>query len=414
MFVISDMSQRMTPTMRKDMEDIYRMRFEGVSCTAFEARWKLIHIDELILDVENDSAPGVLMNRVTDHYWKKFAYDVNASFEMYGFVLWMTRKERVYAKDDVVRKRKFGDGAAKWAQVEIPFVVPFLSVVLETSMDEKFRETVVALDDYGRPRKDIYVSYSRRGGLRVKTQRFETECGSMLEDWRRYMSRVKLYDAVCQQNALVLPYLEHMPINEQTIMHEDARKMEDLLNPPAHLVPGDQPQPIQKVLVKVEKPPQSQVQSFIQVPSDRRLATVQPTGKLLFDIKDEHERWLGQLATTLQIPLRHVQTEEKKGLGSTSNEATVQDDMARAVRGAGERRNEIVDVLAEAFEKIYNVRPRDTHLPTASHMTPELLFQLHERGLMSNGTLKEEMGMVLGKTIDRFDGNGVWMSALKS
>lgn len=413
MFVISDTSTRMTPSMRKDMADIYRMRFEGMSCAAFEARWALIHIDELILDV-GDRAPGILMSRVTDHYWKRFAYYVNASFEMYGFVMWMIRKERVYAKDDLERKRKWGDAGIKWVDTDVPFVVPFLSITLEMQMDEKFRETVVALDDHGRPRKDIFVSYSRRGGPRVKTQMFETECGSLLNDWRRFNDRVEMYDVVCQQNAVVLPYVEHMPINEQTVMHEDARKMEELLNPPEQLIHGGEMKPAEKVLVKVEKPPQSQIQSFIQVPSDRRLATVQPSGKLLFNIKEEREMWLSRLASTLQIPQRHVQTEENKGLGSGSNEASVQDDMARAVRGAGERRNEIVDVLAEAFEKIYHVRPKDTHLPTASHMTPDLLFQLHERGLMSTSVLKEEMGMVLGKTGDRFDGNGVWISPLKN
>lgn len=406
------MSARMSPSMRRDMEDIYRMRFEGASCTAFEARWALIHIDELIVDA-TDRAPGVLMSRVTDHYWKKFAYDVNASFEMFGFVMWMTRKEKVYARDDEERKRKFGDAGVKWVYPTVPFVIPFGSVTVETCIDEEFRETVVALDEYGRPRKDVFVSYSRRGGLRVKTQRFETECGSLLEEWRRYTDRVSMYDLVCQQSAVILPYVEHMPINEQTVMHEDARKMEELLNPPERLVYGGEEKPTQKMLVKVEKPPQSQIQSFIQVPSDRRLAAVQPTGKLLLDIKAEREAWLCRLASTLQIPLRHIHTEEKKGLGSSSNEASLQDDMSRAVRGASERRNEIVDVLAEAFERIYHVRPRETHLPTASHMTPELLFQLHERGLVSTSTLKDEMGMVLGKAVERFDGKGTWISPLK-
>lgn len=392
----------MPPNMRRDMLDIHQMRFTGASFTAFEARWALIHIDELILDAEEGKTPSVLMNRVTDHFWKRFAYDVNCHFEMFGFVLWKTRREKIYAKDDPIRKRKYGTGFSDYVWVDVPFVVPFLAVDLETKMDENFREIVVPLDENGRPRKDIFVAYSRRGGIRIKTQRFETECGALLEDWRRFEKLKSLHDDVARQGALVVPYVEHLPINEQNRMREAERGVEALLHGPKNLDPTGFETAAEAVLRKVDGNTQLNKQPFVMVPFDRRLCTVQPQPRLEFDYEKLRLSWVGHLAATLQIPLRHMQTEEKTGLGSGGNEATVQDDMARAVRGAGERRNEIVDVLSDAFEKIFSVRPSHVHLPTASHMNPALLFSMQERGFMSDDSIKDELSVVLGMKRQRF------------
>ena len=115
-----------------------------------------------------------------------------------------------------------------------------------------------------------------------------------------------------------------------------------------------------------------------------------------------HQKWISQLASTLQVPLRHLQSEESKGLGSGGNDATVQDDMSRAVRSAGDARDELVDILAEMYEKIYADRPKHTHLPTATHLTPQILFELKERALMDDDEVKEEMSVVLGLKRQRF------------
>ncbi len=401
MFVVPDAS-RISPSMRRDMDDIYKMRFTGVSFTAFEARWSLLHVEELILDAEDGKPTGVLMNRVTDHYWKKFAYYVYAYFEMFGWVMWKTRPEKFYAEDDPIRKRKYGTGYSKMVEVKVPFVVPYFAVDLETHMDDNFRETITPLDKNGFPRKDIRVSYSRRGGLRVKTQTFETECGALLNDWRRFNTLTALHDKVARVSAEPLPFVEHMPINEQSRMQKTEGAIEDLHHGPVTLDKFGYEIPTEKVLRKIERPTETTIQPFVEVPADRKLSHAQVSSKLSFDLDVIHKQWIGHLASTLQIPLRHMQTEDNKGLSTGGNEATVHDDMARAVRIAGERRNEIVDVLAEAFESIFEVRPTNTHLPTASHMTPAMLFDMHDRGVMADPEVKDELSLVFGLKRTRF------------
>lgn len=393
MFVIPN-ANRAVRDMRRDMKDILEMRFQGVSYAAFELRWSLIHVDELILDAENGKTPSVLMSRVTDSYWKKFAYDVSASFEMFGFVLWGVRKERVSAKDDPERRRKYGTGYSDYVYVRVPFVIPFLSVDVEPGMDDEYREIVTPLDEHGKPKKNVFVSYSRRCGYRVKQNAFQTECGALLLDWRRYTNLMRVHDVVSKQSAELMPYVEHMTQTEQTRLSEESRAVEQLLHPPIRDEFGyDVPQ--EKVLKKVKREDET-IQSFVQVPENRRISAAQPQPKLVFDAQQIHKSWIAQLSATLQIPLRHMQMEENKGLGAAGNEATIQDDVARSVRVASERRNEIVDVLSEAFEKIYDARPQNVHLPVATHMKPQMLFELHDRGLISHEPMIDELSAALG------------------
>lgn len=388
--------------MRKDMEDIHEMRFKGPTCAAFETRWALIHVDELILDAEEGTAPSVLMHRVTDHFWKRFAYDVNANFEMFGFVMWRTRKEKVYARDDPVRKVRYRGHDSEFASVEIPFVVPFGQVQFVPRIDEKFREVVVPLDDNGKERRDVYVSYARRGGLRVRSRSFETECGAVLDEWRRYTQLVRLHDAVVTQNARLMPYVEHVPLNEQARMNDEARAVEALLHP-AETDEHGYEVPQQAVLRKVERAPEAPVQSFVEIPNDRRLSSVQPLSSMTLDMETLHNRFLALLASTLQIPQRHLKAVQgSHAVPGAASAAVVEDELVRAIRAAGERRNEIVDVLAEAFAHIYGVRPQNTHLPTASQLSPPLLFEMSERGYMGDSVVKEELSTLLGMKRTRF------------
>lgn len=402
MFVIPGAdSSRLSPGMRRDLADMHAMRTTGVSYAAFEARWSLIHVDELILDAEEGQQPSVLMGRVTNFFWKTFLHEVDVCFSITGYALYVIRKERVNAKDDPVRKRKYGTGYSDWVYVDVPFVVPFGAVDVSYRMDESFRTVVVPLDDQGRPRKDVRVLYSRRGGVNIKAQRFETECGALLEDWRRYNELMRMRDEVARQNARLMPYVEHVPESEQSRLGQEARRVEELLHAPEVDAHGYEIAK-ESVLRKVEKPEEAKVQSFVEVPADRRLSSTQPAPRLTFDADKAHEKWVAQLAATLQVPLRHLRADEHKGLGSGGSEAAVQDDMGRAVRAAGERRNELVDALAEVFERIYGERPKNTHLPTASHLTPQLLFELQERGVMGEAEVKDEMSLVLGLKRQRF------------
>lgn len=405
MFAIpgSDLT-RPTQDMRRDLADMYKLRTTGVSYAAFEARDALIHVDELILDAEEGATPTVLMHRITNYYWKSFAHDMMKWLSVVPFMFCVIRKEKIYVKDDPVRINKYGTRNSVWLPVDVPCAVPFGSVEFAFKVDEKFRTIVVPLDDQGIPRSDIIVLYARKGGVNLSIMKFETECGALLDDWRRYNELTKLHDSVAKQNAQIMPYVEHMPINEQSRLQEEAGKVEDLLHS-GDVVLDKYGYEVkqEKVLRKVERPPETKIQSFVEVPSDRKLSSVQPASKLVFDMDKIHQKWISQLASTLQVPMRHLQSEEQKGLGSGGNDATVQDDMARAVRSAGDKRDELVDLLAEMYEKIYQERPKHTHLPTATHLTPQLLFELKERELMGDAEVKEEMSVILGLKRQRFN-----------
>ena len=405
-FVGLGSSPTMPTSMKRDMHDIYEMRFTGLSYAAFEARAALIQMDDLILDAEDGETPSVLQNRVTDHYWKRFAWDVSRSFEMYGFVLWGVRKERVYAGDDGVRKAKYGDFAEDYVNVAVPYMIPFFAVPLgiKINAEKDFREEVIPLDDYGRSRKDVTVSYSRRGRASPGMFKFETDCGALLEDWRRMRELTRVHDEVVRSNAEVAPYVEHMTETEQARLHEEARILDAMLNNPTPAAALGLGFKMDKVLTKVDDKgnPESKVCPFVQVPENRKISSVQPIAKISFNKETEDKRWLGQLAATLRVPLRHLQSEDNRGLGASGNEATVQDDVTRAVRAAQERRDEIVDVLADAHMRVYGARPRRVHLPTVSHMKPLMLLDLHDRGLMSDRSVKDELSAALGIKRARF------------
>ena len=144
------------------------------------------------------------------------------------------------------------------------------------------------LDDHGRPRKDIVVSYSRRGGVHSKSQTFQTECGALLGEWREYNAMRELHAAVARQSAAPMPYVEHMPVNEQSRMNDEARAVEELLhNDGATLDVHGYAVPKEKVLRKVERPVDSSVQSFAGnlLRTPRVIVPSFPAGTLIVGVK---------------------------------------------------------------------------------------------------------------------------------
>lgn len=384
----------------KDMEDIYEMRFSGAFYAACETRWSMIHIDELILDVVEGFTDTQLMRMVTENYWKRFAYLVNVSFEMYGFVLWKTRTETIRVKNDPDRKRLFGENANENVKVDVPYVLPFMSVPIEPTVDEKGREIIQVMDKNGKPDKSVHVSYSRHGNLRALTQKFETECGSILEEWRRFNRIIKLHDFVVDQNARLAPFVEHMPASEQARLREETGMVESLLHPNETDSFG-YPRELETVLKKVVKETDEPAQSFVEIPKDRKLSASQPRPQMAIDLHKEYGRMAALYAATLQIPLRSLGFDEK-ATQRRDNVLAIEEDIARAVRSANDRRNRIVDVLKEAFFACHGQDDVVIHLPTASQMQVDTLFALHERRIFDDHVVKEELGTMLGLKKDRF------------
>lgn len=401
-FVVSNYGP-IPPSMRQDMADIYRMRREGPSYAAFELLWSLIHIDDLVLDTENGKkGPSVTDARVTQKYWSKFGQDMFNALRMLPYAIWGTRWVKIYAKDDPVRAEKYGPNAHHYPKVEVPYVVPYMAVNVAFEQDESFQTIVIPLDDHGNARKDLFVTYAQNGCVNMATHTFESECGALLREWRHYNSMMELHDKVANRTTNVMPYVEHVPITEQSRGNDEARAAEELLHDAVEMDENGFDKPKEKLLRKIDRPMDPKLQPFIELPPDRRLCATQVLPTTSFDIDAIHKRWLSQLASTLQIPLRHLQTEEKSGLGSNGNEATVEDDTERAVRVASSYRNELVEVMSEAYLKIYGKRPTSMHLPTATHMKPALIFQLWDRGHIDSDTANDELSLKLGMKRKRF------------
>lgn len=387
----------MNREMNEDMKDVYRMRFEGATYTAFEARWSMLLINELVLDVQMGFEDTTLMCRVTRRFWGRYGYMVSCSFDMHGFALWKTRTERVFAGDDAAFK------GGEFAEVLVPYVIPFLTVKIRIIMDAHHRELIIPLLPNGKQDHSIRVAYCPRGGLRANSKRLETECGAMLADWRRYETLRRLHDEVALSSAHVMPYVEHMAATEQTRMNDESMAVEDLLHP-SDVNQFGYVERKAMTLRKSVKAADAPAVSCVEVPQNHKLSSHQPIPRIQFDFKHEHDKFMNLVASTLQIPKRNVMMGEHTGLHG-DNTTAIDEDMARAFRAVKDRRDELIEVLRDAYAVCHGKAGVEIHLPTTSQLKVDMLFLFHERGVFDDVVVKDELSALLGVNRDRFSKN---------
>lgn len=372
------------------------MRTTGLFRAACEARLSLLHVDQLILHDVPIMEDTKTMKRITDRFWKVYVIMTNMSFDMFGIVVWRTRREEVYAADDDRKKSKHPR-----VEVVIPYVLPFRSYDLNVSVDEDHRLEFEVLDKRtAKPIPDVHISKCRRGGMRVDGGRitFDTDCGAVLAAWRRYRALQSLHDDVARANAQIVPFLEHIPLSEQVRLADSARRVETMQHP---LDQFGIHQKEETVLKKIEAKPQQSEQTFVHVPPELRMSGVQPRPQISVDMNREMKELKDLYAATLQLPTRYVAQEPSNSLRGDS-QAAVDEDVLRAVHAIGERRDEIVDVLREAYFACYGEADANVHLPTKKPLKVENLYTFHERGLMEDRVIKEEISAMTGIALNRF------------
>jgi hypothetical protein len=385
---------------KRDVSDILDMRFNGDFYAACETRWSMIHVDQLVLDQRREEVDSVTMRRVTDRYWKEFVYRVNVSLEMFGLVIWKIREEEVYCGDDPVRKAKFGRRGSDRARVKVPYVLDWSDCDVRVDFDDEDRVEVEATSrKTGKPIKDIMVSRGRRGGPRRTGGgiRFDTDCGSALEAWRRFRRIQAMHDEVAARNAAVVPFLEHAPINDSVRLQDGVRKVESLQHPVDKY--GFE---VEKAatLVKVD-PVREEEREHVLVPQELRLAAVQPRPIATFDLTQERRALRELYASVLQLPIRYVMQETRSSL-HTDSRAAVDEDMIRTVNAVTERRNEIVDIVKEAYFVCYEDATPNVHLPAKKTLRVENMYELYERGFMTDQVVMEEISAMTGIRLERF------------
>jgi hypothetical protein len=387
---------------KKDIQDILEMRFNGDFYAACETRWSMIHVDQLMLNQEGEET--VTMRRVTDRYWKEFVYRVNVYLEMFGVVVWRVRKEEVFCGDDEVRKRLYGENAKNRATVEIPYVIDWNDYDVVIDCDEEGRVDVAVKSKKSSKPVDVIVSRGRRGGPR-KTNgviKFDTDCGAVLEAWRRFKRMQKLSDDVAEKNSKVVPFLEHVPLTDQVRLQDGMRKAEQYRHPVDKYGYDVEPS---TALVNVE-PKQEIERQYIHVPPELRISSTQPRAQVVYDLEKELRILKELYASVLQLPIRYVLQETHNNL-RTDSRAAVDEDMVRSVNAVVERRNEIVDVIKEAFFVIHKEASPNVHLPARKSIRVEDVYTMFDRGLLVDQVVKEEIAAMTGMKLDRFTKNAL-------
>lgn len=396
----------LSDSLARAMDDIYEMRMTGHSFAVFEMRDSMLHIDDMVIEAIHEDYGETTVQRVNRTFWAGCAKDFLRWFSMFGFVFAGMRYEAVSAHGDVIRPKNEGSGKAYSAKhrVATPFVFPYKSVRMLLSVDKKGRECIVPVDEQGKLRSDVYVFRARSGGVRILTGRFETECGALLDEWRMYKRKRELHDRVVQERAKPTPFIEHMSKNDQTRLEESANSVHvataygDVITEDG-VPPQDAfGRPIEQDIVLKKHVPQDEnkAKAFVDIPPNRRVSAVQVRPEADTNIENEHKRWMGLLTATLQVPQRYLQIESSRGLGASGNEATVEDDMQRAVRNATHLCDEITDCVLDFYTMINDVRPSKVSIPTATHLTPTVLYSMYDRGMLEPDVLAEEMARVVG------------------
>lgn len=379
---------------KRDICDILEMRTQGDFYAACETRWSMIQVDQLVLD-ENEN--GTLMKYVTNHYWKDFAYQTNFSIETLGVVFWRTRMDSVFDLDDETRVLKYGSKRERYPQVKVPYVLPYGTYDMRIELDEHGRDVFKLIDKQtGDPMDDVYVSKGRRGCFRHDTRTFTTDCGAVLGPWRRFREIIKLHDEVTKNNAKVEPYLESRPLNDPTRLASAQRDLEKLL----HI--GIDGKLVQDTVEIKRIPAQDgSTLAFNEVPDGFAIGTTQPRATMTFDLEMERRVLKELYASVLQLPTRFVLPEQGNTL-RTDSEAAVSEDTTRMAMVVSERRNEVVDVLREAYFACYeNANPK-IHLPTKKSLKVENLVHFNMLGILDDDVFREEVAMTVGMKRERF------------
>ena len=379
---------------KKDMRDLFEIRRSGGFYAAAETRWSMIEVDKLVLDHGVNEVDSLTMQRVTDKFWKPFAYEIDRSFTMYGLVVWKTKKIKTFVGDDPARIAKHGSDTPKYAETVVPYIVPYLSYDLKIDRDPKDGTlTYEVLDPKtGNPMRDVQVTESRRGGYSPETKTFDSDCGAVLTAWRRFQRIQNLHDRLVENNAAAVPFLERLPVSEQVRLYEGAGRIENAMHEP------DQyglPNVKDKTVLKLVEPKTTNARPYVEVPQEFRIAANQVRGSTSESmIEIERKNLMELYASTLQLPLRFVSNELVGNSLRTESSAAVDEDVLRAVHVASERRNEIVDVLKEAFFVCYGEGTVNVHLPAKKPLKIETLYELHERGFIDDAIAAEEISSI--------------------
>lgn len=365
------------------MEMIYRMYESSMVSAAAKYRSSLIQMSKLAIYHDPNIEPGVALKRYTDTYFQPMGWKIREYFDMFGLcpVQWVSQK--LYIGDDVILQELYRDKMKEFIHIEVPMPLPRRSFTIETYQEKGIKKDRV-LTLSGEEVDTILYCDDREGPL-LNNPGFDSDCGSLVEDWIRLVLVRKMNMELQRREVQPIVYIEKLRPTTNNA-HDAANEQNDAIMDYIFDING-YPTPI---------PPEIRsAKGAMVIPRGYTVSTYQQKPNVILDEHVAQKQMIKLVASTFAIAMDMYT--ERGGMVAT-RESSYAVDMDRS------RTTSVMQILishvVKAMQQLWAIKFKQfgvyVHIPMRPQVDMKTMHQMKSDGILSDDFVRDESLNIIG------------------
>jgi hypothetical protein len=309
---------------------------------------------------------------------------------MFQVVLWKTRKEKIYVGDDPVRKKLYGNGVDDYANIEVPYVLPYGTYSYDVAYDKHNRKILKNIIVNGEEDTKVQFAFGEQGGPNVHDGKFVSDCGCVISEYLNLQDVLNDDKNIRKAALKSTVYLERLTPTEATMTAEAKLQFEEFVGKETDKYGYEVPQ---KPTIAYSDDAES-IRTIALVPPLYKLVNHNDRVPQVVKIDSFVEEFEALLIATFRVPQIYIH--DRIGGTRGNSHAKIDEERRRLNTAVTQCTQEIISVLQKMFEQIYLKPCVPIRLPAKTLVDIETVFRLHGSGFIDDDVAREEVQGVTG------------------